>query len=66
MPLGESAERYRVTVEGSATTATFEAFEPRIVIPADALAGMTGTMTISVVQLGDFAQSRPATTFIEI
>ena len=61
VPLGESAERYRVTLEGSSATAAFEAFEPRIVIAGDALTGMTGTVTIRVVQVGDYAESRPAT-----
>jgi hypothetical protein len=60
VPLGESAEKYRVTVEGSAITAAFEAFEPRMIIPADALAGMAGALTICVVQIGDYAESRPA------
>ena len=66
VPIGESSEKYRVTVEGSATTVTFDAFEPLIVIPADALAGMTGTLTINVVQVGDYAESRPASTSIAI
>ncbi|HJR82770.1 MAG TPA: hypothetical protein VJ775_02475 [Sphingomicrobium sp.] len=55
-----------MAVEGSATTVAFEAFEPRIVIPADALAGMTGTLAISVLQVGDYAESRPASTSIAI
>lgn len=66
VPLGESAEKYRVTVEGSGTTAAFEALEPRIVIPADALAGMAGSVTINVVQVGDYAESRPASISIAI
>jgi hypothetical protein len=66
VPLGESVEKYRVTVEGSATTAAFEAFEPRMIIPADALAGMTGTVIISVVQIGDYAESRPATVSLTL
>ena len=61
LPLGESAEKYRVSLQGSAGTMTFEALEPQIAIPADALTGMTGTVTVSVVQVGDFAESRPAT-----
>jgi hypothetical protein len=66
VPLGESAEKYRVTVEGSATTAAFEALEPRMIIPADALAGMAGALTISVVQIGDYAESRPATVSLTL
>ena len=66
VPLGESSERYRVTVIGSAGTLTFDAFEPQIVIPAQALTGMTGMVTMTVVQIGDFAQSRPATATLMI
>jgi hypothetical protein len=64
VPLGESFEKYRLTVTASAGTLTFDAFEPRISIPAQALTGMTGTVTISVVQIGDFASSRPATATV--
>ena len=63
-PLGESAERYRVTVQGSAATLTLAASEPRAVISADSLVGMSGSMTITVVQIGDFAESRPVTATI--
>jgi hypothetical protein len=49
-----------VTVDGSAGAVRFEAFEPQIGIAADALTGMTGTVTVSVVQIGDYAESRPA------
>jgi hypothetical protein len=66
LPLGESSERYRVTVQGSGGTLTFEAVEPQIVIPPEALAGTTGSATISVVQVGDFAESRPAAVDIAI
>jgi len=66
VPLGESAEKYRVTVEGSATTAAFEVFERRMVIPADELTSMTGTVIISVVQIGDYAESRPATASLTL
>jgi len=58
-PLGENSERYRVTVEGSAATITVEVQEPAVLISADSLSGMTGTVTVTVVQLGDFAESRP-------
>jgi hypothetical protein len=66
VPLGESAEKYRVTLEGSAGMATFETSEPQIVIAADALTGMTGTVTVSVVQIGDYAESRPASVSVEL
>lgn len=59
VPLGESSERYRVTLDAATTSITFDAFEPRLAITADVLAGLTGDATISVVQIGDFAQSRP-------
>ena len=62
MPLGESKERYRVTVQGSSGTITVEASEPQVSIPAEAVTGMVGPVTISVVQIGDFAVSRPTTT----
>ena len=65
-PLGESAERYSIGVQGSAGTLTFAATEPKITIPAGALAGMTGTVAITVVQVGDFAVSRPATASITL
>ena len=59
LPLGESVERYRVVVEGSGETLTFTPSEPQLAVPAEALAGMTGTVTINVSQIGDFAESRP-------
>ncbi len=64
-PLGESTEKYIVTVAGSAESLTFEALQPQLVVPSGALAGMTGTVTIEVVQVGDFASSRPARLTIE-
>jgi hypothetical protein len=65
VPLGESSERYRVTLSSSAAL-TFEAAETQMVIPADALAGMNGAATISVVQIGDYAESRPATISVAL
>jgi len=66
LPLGENAEKYRVTVQSSAGTLTFEAFEPRITIPAAELTGFGRTTTVTVVQIGDFAESRPATVSLTI
>jgi hypothetical protein len=66
LPLGESSERYRITVQGSPGTMTFEALAPQIEIPPDALTGMTGIATISVVQVGDFAESRPAAVSVTL
>ena len=64
LPLGESAERYRVDVQGTAGSLTFSTSEPWIDIPADILAGFAGELTVHVVQVGDFAASRPATTSV--
>jgi hypothetical protein len=66
LPLGESAERYRVVVEGSAGTLTFTPSEPQLAVPAEALAGMTGTVTINVSQVGDFGESRPVSGSVVI
>ena len=66
VPLGESAERYRVTVQGSAATLTFAVTEPHVSISADDLVGMTGTLAIEVVQIGDFAASRAASTSVTL
>ena len=65
-PLGESAEKYKVTVQGDAGSLNFEAFQPGLIVPADALAGMTGTLTVDVVQVGDYASSRPATLVMDV
>ena len=65
-PLGENSERYRVTVQGSATMLTVQAREPTVLISPDSLGDMTGLVTITVVQLGDFAESRPLIATIEI
>ena len=62
VPLGESVEKYRVSV-GSLTS---ETSEPRITIPAEALDDMAGEVTISVVQIGDYAASRPARISVTI
>lgn len=65
-PLGENSERYRVTVEGSAATLTVQAQEPAVLISSDSLGGMTGTVTVIIVQLGDFAESRPLIGTVEL
>lgn len=66
LPLGENAEKYRVTVQASAGILTLEAFEPRIIISAAELTGFSGTTTVTVVQIGDFAESRPVAVSITI
>lgn len=65
-PLGENSERYRVTVQGSAGTLTVQAQEPAVSVSSEHLGNITGTVTITVVQIGDFAESRPLTGTIEI
>lgn len=65
-PLGESVERYRVTVQGSGVTLTLEAREPQLLISAVSMNGVVGAVTITVVQVGDFAESRPIATSIAI
>ena len=62
VPLGESVERYRVSV-GSLT---FETSEPRITVPAEAFDDLAGEVTISVFQIGDYAASRPASISVTI
>ena len=58
--------RYRVTVQGSAATLTLAASEPRALISAESLNGTTGAVTITVVQIGDFAESRRGTANMTI
>ena len=65
-PLGENSEKYRVTLSGSAGTLTFDAFEPHIIIAAGEMAGMAGSVAVGVVQVGDYAESRPATASVTI
>jgi hypothetical protein len=55
-----------VTVQGSTATLTLAANEPRTLVSADGLNGMTGLVTITVVQIGDFAESRPVTATITL
>ena len=65
-PLGENSERYRVTLQGSAVTLTVQAQEPAVLISSDRLGDLIGPVTITVVQLGDFAESRPLIATIEL
>jgi hypothetical protein len=63
--LGESAERYRVRVEGSATTIEIEATDATATFDAAQLAALgSGAATISVVMVGDRAVSHAATQSI--
>ena len=54
LPLGESVERYRMVVDGSAGTLTFTPSEPQLAVPPEAPAG-TGPVTINVSRICDFA-----------
>ena len=47
-------------MQGSSGTLSFDAFPPEVTVSAQALADMVGTVMISIVQVGDFANSRPA------
>ena len=64
--LSAKARNGRVTVQGSTATLTLAANEPRTLVSADGLNGMTGLVTITVVQIGDFAESRPVTATITL
>jgi len=57
---------YRVTAQGSAATLTLAASEPRALISAESLNEMSGLATITVVQIGDSAESRPVTATITL
>ena len=66
LPLGESVEKYRVTLEGSAAALTYETLEPQLSISAEALGAFFGAVSVSVVQIGDFAQSRPISLSVDL
>jgi len=60
-PLGEEAERYRLTISGAGFTRTAETLAPAwLYAAADRAADGGGPIQISVVQLGTFAASRAA------
>jgi hypothetical protein len=60
-PLGETVERYRVTVTRSLGSIERETDEPQLLISAAELAGIgAGAATVQVRQVGDWATSRPA------
>ncbi len=60
-PVGEEAERYRVTFAGDAGMRSVEVAVPRLPYgPTERLADGAGAVTVSVVQIGTFASSRPA------
>jgi hypothetical protein len=60
-PLGESREKYRVTIAGPASDLEFATEQPMLVVPAADLVQLGGgTATVEVRQVGDWAASRPA------
>ena len=60
-PLGEEAERYRLDISGPAFARTAETALPAFLYTAAARAADgAGPLTLSVVQIGSFATSRPA------
>jgi hypothetical protein len=66
-PLGEEREAYRLTLAGGGSPRTVELGEPAFVYTAAAQAadGAAGPLSISVVQLGNAAASRPATLILD-
>jgi len=64
-PLGESSERYRITFESQAGSVVLETKVAEVTIPSSQVAALEpGPVNFSVVQVGDYAGSRPATTII--
>jgi hypothetical protein len=59
-PLGETIERYRVSVEGGSQRIDLETVEGQALVSAAQLAGLGASLTVSVQQLGDQAASRAA------
>ena len=60
--LGESAEKYRIRLEGTGGSMVLEVTAAEATIPNSQLAPLgTGPINLSVVQVGDYAASRPAT-----
>ena len=66
-PVGESIERYRVRVGGSANAFIVETTTPEIRLTAAQLAALgPGIATVTVTQLGDYAESRAASISITL
>jgi hypothetical protein len=55
-----------VAVVLAEATITLQVQEPAVLISSDSLSDMTGSVTITVVQIGDFAESRPLIATVEI
>lgn len=66
-PLGESLERYRVTISGSTASIEVQTDEPALTVAASELAQLGAAQaSIEVRQIGDAAASRPAQISINI
>lgn len=60
-PLGESIERYVISISGAAGTIEVYSEEPSLTLTAQSLAPLVpGAATIQVRQIGDFGQSKSA------
>lgn len=60
VPLGESSERYLVRITGPVGSIEIPVATPELVVDASAMASVgMGTVAIQVIQVGDFASSRP-------
>jgi hypothetical protein len=65
VPLGESTERYRIKIEGSGGSVVLETTAAEATIPSSQLSSLgAGPLNFSVVQVGDYAESRPATAIV--
>jgi hypothetical protein len=65
-PLGEEAERYRLTIAGIGFERTIDTIQPTYLYTADARAADgSGPLVLTVVQAGSFASSRPATLIVD-
>ncbi len=63
--LGESTERYRVRVEGMSGSLVVDTIVAEALIASGQVAPLgAGPLTVSVVQVGDYAKSHPASTII--
>lgn len=59
-PLGETAERYRVDVQGTAGSISIDTTETRLALTDEAVAAIgAGEAAVSIRQVGDFAMSHP-------
>ena len=64
-PLGESTERYRAKLEGPSGSIVVDTTAAELAIPSSQLESLgTGPLSFSVVQVGDYAESRPAAAII--